>query len=136
MGLSVSIATGNQFSESARAEIAARHAMQRVMADVVETPFDQVAARFHGTGFAVPELNVAPGDPDGLAGEVVFDDVAQRPGLYRVTLRVRWRGNGRVRTLEAVHFVGNVRGDRGTPPPVSELPQLRVDTGQTMLGAG
>ena len=126
LALSASMVLGNRVSDSASSEMVARQTMRGVLAQLEGAPFDQVAVGFHMSGFPVSGLRAATGDTDGLPGEVVFD---QSPGdpqnLYRVTLRVRWRGLSGTRTIESVHILANVRADPGTAPSMSEVSQYQ-----------
>ena len=122
VALAATMAQTAGLTEGPREEIAARHGIQSVYAVLSATPYDQVAPLFQGQGFPVPGLTPQPGDPDGLPGQIVFD---YGPGgdtsYYTVTLRVAWRGRGANRLVESVHYLANVRGDTGRPPPLEEI---------------
>jgi hypothetical protein len=122
LGLSASLANGSRLAEGSREELAARDALRDTLARLEEMPFDKVALTYHTRGFRVDEVNAVTGDLDGLPGEIVFEPgPADAPGIYRVTLRVRWRGAGGERTIESVHYLANVRGDPGIAPTVDEV---------------
>jgi hypothetical protein len=72
-------------NQEARERSAALEAAQSVYEELRSTPFDEVFPRYNraagdnpvagpspGGGFAVPGLSAAPGDPDGLPGEIFF----------------------------------------------------------------
>jgi len=122
LGLSASLANGSRLADGSREELAARDAMRDMLARLAETPFDKVALTHHTRGFFVAGVAPVRGDPDGLAGEIFFapgpDDALD---VYRVTLRVRWRGTGGERMIESTHYLANVRGDPGVPPTMEEV---------------
>ena len=76
----------------------------------------------HTRGFRADAVDAVDGDLDGLPGEIIF---APGPGdaidVYRVTLRVRWRGAGGVRVIESSHYLANTRGDPGVIPTVEDV---------------
>ena len=127
LGLCASMATGTRFTDNSRETLMAHDAVDSITAQIAQTDFAEVARRFYGTGFEVPGLRAAPGDADGLPGEVLFskgpDDA---PGSYRVTLRVNWRRGSDVHTLETGFLLANVRADTETPPPLSEVIAARL----------
>lgn len=93
-----------------------------MLARLQESPFDKVALAYHTRGFGIDELGALKGDLDGQPGEILFapgPDDAQ--GVYRVTLRVRWRGTGGERVVESTHYLANVRGDPGVIPTMDEV---------------
>lgn len=122
LGLAASMAQGRAITEAPRQEMAARHMVREVVAEMSAVPFDQVAATFHGRAFDVPGLRAAPDDPDGFPGEIEFaygPDAAA--ASYEVTIRVRWRDRTGTRQVETKLWLANVRGDTGTPPPLESL---------------
>lgn len=122
LGLAAAMSQGSRLSEASREELVARDAMRTVLAQIANTPFPSVAGELHLAGFAVPGFRAPPGDPDGLAGRVVFED---GPGDFlrnhRARIRGGWRGQAGTRSIEAVHLVTNARGDPGVAPLVSSL---------------
>jgi Tfp pilus assembly protein PilV len=122
LGLSASLANGSRLADGSRQELIARDAMRDCLARLQETPFDQVAMLYHTRGFRADAIDVVDGDLDGLPGEIIF---SQGPGdaidVYRVTLRVRWRGVGGERVIESSHYIANSRGDPGAVPTVEEV---------------
>jgi Tfp pilus assembly protein PilV len=122
LGLSASLANGSRLADGSREELVARDAMRDTLARLAEAPFDRVAPLFHTQGFWAGALDAVRGDPDGQPGEIVFapgpDDTKD---VYRVTLRVRWRGAGGERVVESTHYLANVRGDPGVVPTVDEV---------------
>ncbi len=123
VGLAVTLAQGASLAKNPRDEMTARQIVQGVLAEIQSTPFAQVGELFHQRGFAVPGLKAAKGDGDGLPGEILF---GYGPGgdisYYTVTVRVRWQAGGGERMVESVRYVANVRGDTGTPRPLTGVP--------------
>lgn len=121
-GLAAAMSQGSRLSEAFPEKVVARDAMRTVLAQIANTPFRSVAGEFHLAGFAVPGLRAPPGDADGLPGPIVFEDgPADILRNYRLRIRVGWRGQAGIRSIEAVHLVTNVRGDLGVAPLVSSL---------------
>jgi len=122
MGLSASLANGSRLADGSREEMIARDAIRDTLARLAESPFDKVALAFHTGRFSAGPLPAVKDDPDGWPGEIVFangpDDALD---VYRVTLRVRWRGTGGERVIESTHNLANVRGDPGVAPTVEEV---------------
>lgn len=111
LGLTATLATSGRLSESSRDEVAARYAMRGVIAQLEDSPFDNVKTAFNGRGFAIPGLEAPKGDADGLPGQILFEaGPADAPTMHRVIVRATWRSRNGVRTIESVHYLGNVRG--------------------------
>jgi len=122
LGLTATLATSGRLTESSRGEVAARCAMRAVIAQLESSPFDTLKTAFDGHGFAIPGLEAPKGDPDGLPGQIVFEaGPADAPTMHRVIVRATWRSRNGVRTVESVHYIGNVRGPAaGTAGTVTE----------------
>jgi hypothetical protein len=122
LGLAASVAQGRAITEAPRNEMAARHMVREVVAEMSATPFSEVAAAFHGRSFDVPGLSPVAGDADGFAGEIAF---AYGPDAdaasYEVTVRVRWHDRTGDRQLETKIWLANVHGDTAAPPPLETL---------------
>ncbi len=122
LGLSATMANGSRLADASREELIARDAVRDLFARLAETPFDRVAPTFHKQGFWAGALDGVKGDLDGQPGEILFapgpDDTQD---VYRVTLRVRWRGTGGEHSIESTHLLSNVRGDPGIIPTVDEV---------------
>lgn len=122
LGLSASLANGSRLADASRQDLVARDAIRDTLAKLQETPFDQVALTYHTRGFRADAIDAVKDDLDGLPGEIVFepgpDDTLD---IYRVVLRVRWRGVGGERVIETAHYLANVRGDPGTAPTIEEV---------------
>jgi Tfp pilus assembly protein PilV len=125
LGLSASIANGSRLADGSREEMLARDAMRDTLAKLAEAPFDTVALNFHTGRFSAGPLRAVDADPDGWPGEIVFspgpDDSRD---VYRVTLRMQWRGAGGERVIENTHYLANVRGDPGVAPSVEDVEQI------------
>jgi len=122
LGLSASLANGSRLADGSREEMLARDAMRETLARLQEAPFDTVAMTYHTRGFRVDGVSALKDDVDGLPGEIIFGPgPADAPGIYRVTLRVQWRGVNGVRTIESDHYLANVRGDPGVAPTIEEV---------------
>ena len=122
LGLSASLANGSRLADGSRQELVARDAIRDTLARLQEAPFDKVALTYHTRGFRADAIDAVSGDLDGLPGEILFapgPDDAQ--DVYRVTLRVRWRGVGGERVVESSHYIANTRGDPGVAPTVEEV---------------
>ena len=116
------IAQGRHIVELPREEHAARAAIAGAFAEIVATPYDQLTDQFNGAGFSVPDLRPVDGDDDDMCGEIAFTYGPNGElNIYTVTARVRWRGTTGNRSIKAVRYLANVRGDTGTPPPLEEL---------------
>jgi hypothetical protein len=125
LGLSATMATGYRLTENSREEVQVRYAIRSVLADLSATDFDTVKSTYEKTGFAIEGLRPMKGDADGLPGEIEFTAPPENaPGMYRVTIRVRWHGRSGDRTIESVHYLANVRA---TP---SEAASASVDAVQ------
>src|SRR5262245_42183814 len=106
LGLSASLANGSRLADGSRQEPIARDAMRDCLARLQETPFDQVAMTYHTRGFRADAIDAVDGDLDGLPGEIIFaPGPADSLDVYRVTLRVRWRGAGGERVIESSHYI-------------------------------
>ncbi len=113
------LAQGKRIVEMPREEHAARAAISGIFAEIVGTPYDELAIEYDGRGFDVAGLRPVKGDADGLCGEVGFDYGPDGElNVYTVTARVRWRGAAGDRSIDVVRYIANVRGDTGTPPPL------------------
>lgn len=122
LGLSATLANGSRLADGSREEMLARDAMRDTLARLAAAPFDKVALDFHNGRFAAGPLSAAKDDPDGWPGEIVFSDGPDDArDVYRVALRVRWRGAGGERVIESTHYLANVRGDPGVAPTVAEV---------------
>ena len=111
LGLTATLATSSRLSESSRDEVAARYAMRAVIAQLEDSPFDAVKTAFDNRGFDIPGLEAPKGDADGLPGQIIFQaGPADAPTMHRVLVRATWRSRGGERTIESVHYLGNVRG--------------------------
>lgn len=122
LGLSASLANGSKLADGSREELAARDALRDMHARLAEAPFDKVAVAFHTRGFVVPGLAPVLGDTDGQVGEIVFGPGPENArDVYRVTLRVRWRGRSGEQLIENTYYLANVRGDPGVPPTIEEV---------------
>lgn len=119
VALAAALASAKRLTESPRAEMTARAAIQAKFAEINATPFPEIVPGFQNRGFTVTGLKAPPGDADGLPGEVFL---AYGPDgntrFYTVTLRVTWREGTQTRNVESVRYVANVRGDTGTAPPL------------------
>lgn len=124
VGLAAGLAQGDRMTDSARQTMLARNATRSMIANISSCNFSEVAKLYHRRGFLVPGLSPAPGDTDGMPGEI---ELAYGPGedtsFYRATVRVRWRDRSGERVLETVRYLANVRGDTGDPVPLSQLTQ-------------
>jgi len=130
LGLSASLANGSRLAEGSREELSARAALRDVMAKLDDAPFDAVAVTYHRKGFEVEGLHTTAADPDGLPGEIVFEDgPTGTQELYRVSVSVRWHGVMGDRVLEEVRYLANVRGDPGTAPVIAEVEKLQAQLG-------
>lgn len=96
LGFSKAVLDAVVLSETNRESGIARRAAKQVLSDIEATTFSEVFARYNADAsddlasgdhlpgaFAVDGLQVADGDADGLAGEIVFpDDVAWDGSLH------------------------------------------------------
>lgn len=85
LGFAKAIYSWNRAAEGERLKTRAVQAAKRVVEDLQSKPFEDVFALYNTTGvddpvgvvvpgpsFTVPGLNPWPGDPDGIAGEVIL----------------------------------------------------------------
>ncbi|HEX5135953.1 MAG TPA: hypothetical protein VFY93_03195 [Planctomycetota bacterium] len=124
LGLSATLANGSRLADGSREEMLARDAIRDTLARIAETPFDKVALNFHHGRFSAGPLPAVTDDPDGWPGEILFEPGPEDSrDVYRVTLRMRWKGAGGERVIESVHYLANVRGDPGVVPTMDEVEQ-------------
>jgi type II secretory pathway pseudopilin PulG len=122
VGLAAGMAQGDHLTRGVKEEVAARNAIRSVLAEIGAASWADAAKDHHGQGFEVNGLIAPEGDADGKPGLVTFE---YGPGgdtsLYRVTVVVSWRIGSGSRTIEAIRYLSNVRGDTGTPVPLAQL---------------
>jgi len=124
LGVSASLANGSRLADGSREEMLARDAIRDTLARIAEAPFDKVALTFHHGKFSAGPLAAVADDPDGWPGEIIFEPGPEDSlDVYKVILRVRWKGTGGERVIESTHYLANVRGDPGVAPTMEEVEQ-------------
>ena len=116
MGLSAALAQGTHLNDTAREALNVATATRSLFEEINDTPWEQIQDKYHKFGFEIEGLAPDP-ETGGPVGTVLVEDVDSVPGLKKVTLVVRYRRHGDIKTTALVRYLTAARLFGNTTDP-------------------
>ena len=104
LGLSGTMAQGHVATTGVRDDLTARRAIRSKMAEIRDTPFDSVKEQFQDKEFNVEKLHER-----ARRGFIKVAD-GPSPGLFKITITMRWSVSGDERSLSQSYLLTKIRG--------------------------
>ena len=142
LGMSAAMAQGTHLNDAARRELAIATTTRSMLAEINDTDFDKLVGTWGDRVFDVEGLHGA--EEGDRVGKVLVEDVDGVAGLKRVTLVVRFKSGGDMRTIQHVQYVtsalafGNVDETPSESDPLTDITDgfdlSEPSTGETTTG--
>ena len=103
LGLSGTMAQGHAVTSGVSDELTARRAIRSKMAEIRDAPFSTLMDQFHDKEFSVERLQERP-----RRCRVTVAD-GPSPGLFKITVTMRWTVSGKQRSLSQTYLLTKIR---------------------------